>query len=98
MSEQDVDDVAFLTGETARRSTEQRIAIFPPFLPHSFLFPSLSLPSLFVFPLFSTHADPFFSFPIVRPDGPLTTLRATNRLYEEHVRAINKGEASDLSN
>lgn len=75
MSEQDVDDVAFLTGETARRSTEQRIAIFPPFLPHSFLFPSLSLPSLFCFP--SLPRTPILSFPFqsfdqmahLRPSG-----------------------------
>lgn len=102
MSEQDVDDVAFLTGETARRSNaKQRIAIFlpPPLLFLSlllFIFPFSFPPFLFSLSFF-THADPFFSFPIVRPDGPLTTLRATNRLYEEHVRAINKGEASDLS-
>lgn len=83
------------------RNRESRFSS-PPYYYFSPFFFSFSL-SPFPFPpfLFSlsffTHADPFFSFPIVRPDGPLTTLRATNRLYEEHVRAINKGEASDLS-
>lgn len=76
MSEQDVDDVAFLTGETARRSTEQRIAIFPPFLPPFFSF-SIPFPSLpFLFSL-SFPRTPILSFPFqsfdqmahLRPSG-----------------------------
>lgn len=82
MSEQDVDDVAFLTGETARRSNaKQRIAIF---LPSLLLFLSLLLfifpfsfpPFLFPFPsLFSRTpilSSPFQSFDQMahlRPSG-----------------------------
>ena len=82
MSEQDVDDVAFLTGETARRSNaKQRIAIFlPPLiisLPSSFHFPFLLFPSLpSYFPsLFSRTpilSSPFQSFDQMahlRPSG-----------------------------
>lgn len=80
MSEQDVDDVAFLTGETARRSNaKQRIAIFLPppyyFSPFFFSFSlSPSLPSYFpsLFsrtPILSSPFQSFDQMAHLRPSG-----------------------------
>lgn len=88
---------------TSFSRTSSFSSLVAPFLSHPFLATILLPISLLTFLIasisFVLHAIRSFSFG--KPFDQMAHLRPSGlriALYEEHVRAINKGEASDLSN